>query len=254
VAATYPESPAVEFCARTHVGRVRKRNEDSLEFRADRGWAVLADGMGGYRGGDVASQVAVAAVLASLEHQARRQGTGSPDDVGRALLVSACDANAAILQVAGERPELAGMGATLVVAAFLEDCVVCAHVGDSRLYRLRQGVATRLTRDHTMLQEQVDAGIMSADEAARMGFKGMLTRGLGIAPTVKPGLGVHPLRAGDVFLLCSDGLTDLVGDDDIAAEVDPLGALEASADRLVDLANRNGGRDNVSVILARLAP
>lgn len=243
--------PFVEFCTRTDIGRVRARNEDALEVRPERGWAVLADGMGGYRGGDVASRIAVATVLAALEREAAAGRIGGVPGLLGALAAAAREANTGILRKAAAQRELAGMGATLVVAAFFPGHVVSAHVGDSRLYRLRAGVLARLTRDHTMLQEQMDSGIISAEDAARLGFKGMLTRGLGVLETVEPELGVHDARPDDLFLMCSDGLTDLVDEADIAAVIAPGGALGMLADRLVELANGNGGRDNVSVILAR---
>lgn len=241
----------VEFCARSHAGRVRERNEDSLEVRPERGWAVLADGMGGYRGGDVASRVAVAAVLRSLEHEAAAGRTTAVAALLGALAVAASDANAAILSEALVQPDLAGMGSTLVIAAFVPGYVVSAHVGDSRLYRLRGAELTLLTRDHTMLQEQIDSGIMTVEDAARLGFKGMLTRGLGVLDSVEAELGVHDAQADDLFLICSDGLTDLVDDRDVAVVLSADGDLGQRADRLVALANDNGGRDNISVILAR---
>ena len=242
----------LQFCARTHVGRARVRNEDALAVLAERGWAVLADGMGGYRGGDVASRVAVAAILRRLEHEADGGRLRVVAEVRDSLMAATRDANAAILNEALAQPQLAGMGSTVVTAAFLADHVVSVHVGDSRLYRLRDGMFEPLTRDHTMLQEQIDGGIISAADAARVGFKGMLTRGLGVSEAVEPDTAVHTVQAGDIFLLCSDGLTDMVGDDGIAAALDPVGDLAASADRLVDLANANGGRDNISVILVRV--
>lgn len=241
----------VDFCARSDVGRVRERNEDALEVRSEPGWAVLADGMGGYRGGDVASRVAVAAVLRSLERDAAVGRTTEIASLLPALAAAAQHANAEILRAALAQPALAGMGSTLVIAAFVPGHVVSAHVGDSRLYRLRGRALARLTRDHSMLQEQIDSGIITAEDAARLGFKGLLTRGLGVLATVEPELGVHDAHPGDTFLLCSDGLTDLVDDDDIAAVLAADAALEARAERLVELANRNGGRDNITVILAR---
>jgi len=245
--------PSIECCARTDVGRVRARNEDALAVRGERGWVVLADGMGGYRGGDVASRVAVDAVLQRLEEEAAAGRLEDVDGVGEALAAAARDANAAILAEARAQPQLTGMGSTLVAAVFLPGAVVSANVGDSRLYRLRTGLLEQLTRDHTMLQEQIDGGILSAADAARMEFKGMLTRGLGVLPEVEPDVGVHGARAGDLFLLCSDGLTDMVRDDDIGAALDAAGSLAASADRLIERANLNGGRDNISAVLVRVS-
>ncbi|MBD5802468.1 Serine/threonine phosphatase stp [Azoarcus sp. Aa7] len=246
-----------EFCARSDVGRVRKRNEDSLAIDERRGWAVLADGMGGYRGGDVASRMAVEVTLQRLHRELVAPDDGVPVRVAAALEAAAHDANAAIRAEAARDPNLSGMGSTLVVAVFLADCVLIAHVGDSRMYRLRGGVLERLTRDHTMLQELLDAGILAPEDVAHSQFRGLLTRGLGVSPRVQPEPGNHSARPGDVFLLCSDGLTDMLDDAAIAAVLVPVESLatrpEEAADRLVALANAQGGRDNISVILVRMA-
>lgn len=246
-----------EFCTRSDVGRVRKRNEDSLAIDERRGWAVLADGMGGYRGGDVASRLAVEAVLRRLERELVAPDDAVPGHVVAVLEGAANDANAAIRAEATRDPNLSGMGSTLVVAVFLADCVLVAHVGDSRMYRLRGGVLERLTRDHTMLQELLDAGILAPEDVAHSQFRGLLTRGLGVSPQVLPEPGSHSARPGDVFLLCSDGLTDMLDDAAIAAVLQPVESLAArpedAADRLVALANAQGGRDNISVILVRMA-
>ncbi|WP_246266042.1 PP2C family protein-serine/threonine phosphatase [Aromatoleum diolicum] len=247
----------MEFCARSDVGRVRTRNEDALEVRQTQAWALLADGMGGYRGGDVASRIAVAAALQRLEYEVSAGRAEGPDALAGVLSRAVCVANDEIRREAMKTPELSGMGSTLVVATFLADCVVSVHVGDSRLYRLSEGGLQQLTRDHTMLQELVDGGIMSAEESARSQFRGLLTRGLGVSATVVPEVGTHAARAGDIFLLCSDGLTDMLADDEIADVLASIitgdGLLAPAADRLVELANCRGGRDNISVILARMA-
>lgn len=246
-----------EFCSRSDVGRVRKRNEDSLAIDERRGWAVLADGMGGYRGGDIASRMAVEVIRRRLDRDLVAPGERVPGHVAAMLEAAAHEANAAIRAEATRDPNLSGMGSTLVVAVFLADCVVIAHVGDSRMYRLRGGVLERLTRDHTMLQELLDAGILAPEDVAHSQFRGLLTRGLGVSAQVLPEPGTHSARPGDVFLLCSDGLTDMLDDAAIAAVLQPVGSQttrpEEAADRLVALANAQGGRDNISVILVRMA-
>ena len=246
----------VELCGRSHVGRVRSRNEDYLAVREAEGWAVLADGMGGYRGGDVAARLSVEAVLGLLAAELPGDAPASPDSLSHLLWRAAAEANAAVFGEAARVPELSGMGATLVAAVFRRGCAVAVHVGDSRLYRWRAGRLVQLTRDHTMLQELVDGGIMTPDEAANSKFRGLLTRGLGVARIVVPEVGVHEALRGDLFLLCSDGLTDMLGDGDIAGLLAAgragSGGLGEVADRLVEEANRKGGRDNVSLILARV--
>ena len=245
----------VEFAANSDVGRVRTRNEDALHVCPEHGWAILADGMGGYRGGDVAAHLAVTTALRRLEYEAAAQHAGTVETVetvARSLASAVGDANAEIHRVGIAEPDLAGMGATLLAVAFLSSQVVSAHVGDSRLYRWRDGAFEQLTRDHTMLQEQVDGGMMSAEDARLSRYRGMLTRGVGVSVLVEPEVGVHGAGAGDIFLLCSDGLTDMLHDDEISTVLGGGEPLAATAERLVELANLHGGRDNVSVILARM--
>lgn len=247
----------LEFCSRSDVGRVRGRNEDSLAVDERRGWAVLADGMGGYRGGDVASRMAVDATMRRLQQDLDGPGQDEPGRIAAALDAAVREANTDIRTASARDPELSGMGSTLVVAVFLADCVLTAHVGDSRMYRLRAGVLERLTRDHTMLQQLVDAGILAPEDVAHSQFRGLLTRGLGVSPVVLPESGIHSACPGDVFLLCSDGLTDMLDDAAIATLLQPVEARatrpEDAADRLVALANERGGRDNISLILVRMA-
>ncbi|NMF87445.1 PP2C family protein-serine/threonine phosphatase [Aromatoleum petrolei] len=247
----------LEFCSRSDVGRVRKRNEDSLAVDKDRGWAVLADGMGGYRGGDVASRIAVEVTMRRLRQDLGASGADEPAHIAAVLEAAVREANAEIRAAAVRDPNVAGMGSTLVVGTFLADRVLTAHVGDSRMYRLRHGVLERLTRDHTMLQQLVDAGILAPEDVTHSQFRGLLTRGLGVAPVVVPESGTHSAGPGDVFLLCSDGLTDMLDDAAIAAALRPLAVQEIqpdeAADRLLALANAQGGRDNISLILVRMA-
>lgn len=241
----------LECACRSDVGRVRERNEDVVAVEPERGWVVLADGMGGYRGGDVAARIGVDTVMRRLAREAAGAPTASAT---AALLAGAVEAaNAEILNEGLRRQELAGMGATVVAAVFVDGHLVCAHVGDSRLYCFDRGRLIGLTRDHSWLQEQVDAGMISAAEARRMPYRGMLTRGLGVADRVDVDVAVHPLQAEALYLLCSDGLTDMLGDEDIAAVLEAAASLELAADRLVALANARGGRDNISLILARAA-
>lgn len=239
-----------EFGSSSDVGKVRRRNEDALYADPEGRYAVLADGMGGYRGGDVAAEMAVTVVRNALDEGLANMP--DRDEVARLLFDATRDANTAIYRAGQADPELAGMGCTLVMATFLEGEVVSAHVGDSRLYRLHEARLSLLTRDHTMLQEQVDGGIISAEEARSYAYRGLLTRGLGVADEVLPDLGIHDAAVGDVFLLCSDGLTDMLDDRSIAAIMARKAAVGDIAAGLVQHANDRGGRDNVSVIVGRL--
>lgn len=241
---------SIEFASYSDVGRVRTRNEDVVSIDSDHGWAVLADGMGGHRGGDVAAHLAVTTVNQQLE-SAYRPGWAA-EAAGGALLAAVQAANAAIHHAARQSIELAHMGTTLVAAICADQQLVCAHVGDSRLYRLDAGRLVRLTRDHTVVQEQIDAGLIDAGQARHSVFRGLLTRGLGAEAVVSPDLGRHAARPGDLFLMCSDGLTDMLYEDEIADLLVGGASLDAAAAQLVEAANRSGGRDNVSVIVARI--
>lgn len=240
----------LRVASRTDVGRVRARNEDCLAVLTEWNWLVLSDGMGGYRGGDVASRLAVEALS---EHSSRFGGSAREAASALEILKGAiAEANALILRTAAGQPELTGMGATLVAAIFLPGRLVVGHVGDSRLYRLRHGEMLQLTRDHTLLQEHLERGIITREGARLSPVRGMLTRALGVESTVQPDLASYPALSGDVYLMCSDGVTDMIADEELMEFMAEVADLQAAADRVVDLANHRGGRDNISLILAHL--
>ncbi len=240
-----------QFASRSDTGRVRARNEDRLQVAPERGWAVLADGMGGYRGGDVAAALAVAQVMQGLEAGSASSGGIPPDCVSGVLRRSVEAANTCIFRASLADPDLSGMGATVVAAVFLPGRLFCAHAGDSRLYRFRDGKLSLLTRDHSTLQEFVNAGLIEEDVARRAHFRGMLTRGLGVVAEVDPEMAEHDIEAGDLYLMCSDGLTDMLADEEVENELARELSPEQTVQTLVELANRRGGRDNISVIVVR---
>jgi protein phosphatase len=242
---------ALECASLTHVGMVRNRNEDALWVDAERGWLLLADGMGGHHAGDVASSLAVSNVLNSLQ-----QTDGRP---ARDLLVAGiADANTAI-RCAALRETVTGvpggeiMGSTFVGSLFSPQEIVYAHIGDSRLYLLRGGKLIQLTRDHTLVQEYVEGGLLTPELAQNHPYRGLLTRGLGVDDMIEPDVGARALEPGDRLLLCSDGLTDMVDEDMIASLLGAILPAAEIAQNLVDAANARGGRDNVSVIVAWFA-
>jgi protein phosphatase len=251
-------SAALEIATRSDPGRVRPHNEDSVFSDSVLGFAVLADGMGGYNAGEVASGMATAPLGAELARAFAERGSDQREADGQswasvALAREIERANAAIHRAAESQPQYSGMGTTLVAALFHDDRVTVAHVGDSRLYRLRGDELAQLTRDHSLLQEQVDGGIITAAQARQATNKNLVTRALGIDPSVDIEINDHDARPGDIFLLCSDGLTDMVEDDAIAKTLSSYAAQPGEgAVRLVDIANERGGRDNVSVIVVRV--
>ncbi|SFF03211.1 Stp1/IreP family PP2C-type Ser/Thr phosphatase [Paracidovorax wautersii] len=237
-----------EFCALSDCGRVRGNNEDAVLVMENARIAVLADGMGGYNAGEVASGMAVQSIAADMADWLSRAPQPG-DSVGRALERSVANANYAILSAALSHPEYSGMGTTLVVGVFLNERLVLGHVGDSRCYRWRNGVLHQLTRDHSWLQEQIDAGLLTPEQAAVSGYRNLVTRALGVDAVVQIEVNEFPVQAGDLFLLCSDGLTDMADDCTLASLMAMPLALPDMATRLVELANLMGGRDNISVVL-----
>ena len=162
-------------------------------------------------------------------------------------------ANTSIYQAAQSQPQYAGMGTTLVVALFYDNKVMVAHIGDSRLYRMRGEEFTQVSKDHSLLQEQIDAGMLTKEQAKGSSNKNLVTRAMGIDPTVEPEIHEYDTQPGDIYLLCSDGLSDMVSDEDIGMTLQALGAnLNLAVQQLVQMANDNGGRDNVSVILIKV--
>lgn len=243
-------SDALEMVVRTDPGMIRELNEDAVFANPVRGLVILADGMGGYNAGEMASGLATMMLRTALPKALAAGGKVSP---GAVLPAEIGLVNAAILRAAESQPRYAGMGTTLVVAVFRDDQMTVAHVGDSRLYRWRNGELRLLTRDHSVLREQLDSGIITAEQARQSRNRNLLTRALGVDPVVEPELAEHAVEPGDVYLLCSDGLNDMVEDGDIAAMlVSQSERLAACAAELVRAANDRGGRDNVSVALVRV--
>jgi protein phosphatase len=246
-------SHALECAFRSHVGLVRKHNEDYLFCRPEQGVLVLADGMGGHNAGEVASRVAVEAAAASL---CQTQEADTMDDLESLLAVAdAVDrANSEVFNSVEKDPSLKGMGTTLVLALFRESHIFLAHVGDSRLYRFRGGRLRALTRDHSLVQELIDNGLFDTKEEAKEAGIGdnVLTRSIGIDPFVESDVGDHELVPGDLFLMCSDGLCGRVEDARIEALLHADFDLEEMASSLEKAALDAGGRDNISLILARV--
>lgn len=243
----------------THTGMVRSHNEDSVNAETDIGLAVLADGMGGYNAGEVASGIATALItnetrsaLGRLNLQEVDKQTGEPTPI-QLLRDVVVRANTSIFQSANSQPQYAGMGTTLVMGLFSDNKVTVAHIGDSRCYRLRDNRLEQITRDHSLLQEQIDSGLLTKEAARRSQNKNLVTRALGIDANVVPEIHMHDVMTGDVYLLCSDGLNDMVEDEDIELTVSSLSAnLPLAASQLVQMANDAGGRDNISVVLVKI--
>ncbi len=248
----------LHLAGKTDAGLLRAHNEDSIVVNAGHGFAILADGMGGYNAGEVASDIATVVLAELLEDRLQVQGwdlrPSNRSSHIHTLIVEAINkANESILELAQNEPQYSGMGTTLVMALFHYDKVTIAHIGDSRAYRFRQGVIEQITRDHSLVQEQIDAGLVSAELAQFSHNKNLITRALGIAQQVEADIHEYPTEVGDIYLLCSDGLTDMVSRQEIYDIVNTAGAdLEAACNTLIDRANAHGGRDNISAILVKV--
>ncbi len=234
--------------ARTDVGVVRSGNEDTYLMENDRGLFVVADGMGGHAAGEVASEMA-----ATLVSQNFTPSRGMSDDELMAQMVSAIRAaNGAIFDRTLSEQDKRGMGTTVTAMKLLPRRYLIGQVGDSRAYILRGGTFTQITKDHSYVQEQVDAGRLSPEEARVHPYANVITRCVGSSGDVVPDLYVGTLEAGDLVLLASDGLSGMVEDEDLQAILEAGGSLEELVDQMIAEANRRGGLDNITVILVRI--
>lgn len=251
-------SEVLEIAGHTDTGLVRNHNEDYLGWDPELGLVVVADGMGGYRAGEVASAIAVKTVLEFVGERLDDVRGGAEDaDTGLTpesmLLGDAIRrANLIIHRASQNQPQCAGMGTTVVACLFHDNRVSVAHVGDSRLYRLRAGTLDQVTTDHSLIAELVARGYYTPEEARKSQNKNLVTRALGVEKGVEVTVSEEPVVPGDSFLLCTDGLSDLVEDGNIGLTISNFGAnLQAAAEQLVRHANENGGRDNITALLVR---
>jgi protein phosphatase len=242
----------LEFFSATDVGRARDNNEDSVELDEAAGLAVLADGMGGYNAGEVASQMLTTFISTELGRWLKDSGRDAKaGEVKRAMDICVDNANRAIFDAANTNPRFAGMGTTLVLGVFRPEGLLLGHVGDSRGYRLRAGKLSQVTRDHSLLQEQIDAGLLTAEEAAYSSNKNLVTRAVGVEDTVMLELHLHEVLPGDIYLFCSDGLSDMLDDSTLEQLLNGNPALPDAGRSLITAANDMGGRDNSALVLAR---
>jgi len=241
------------FVTRTDPGRARENNEDAVVVDGDTQLCVLADGMGGYNAGEIASGMATAFIKSEMVRWLTEAGRGAKTrEIRRALEICVDNANRSIFNAADSNPQYSGMGTTLVVGVFRGTTLILGHIGDSRCYRMRNGEFTQITKDHSLLQEQIDAGLITHEQAAGSSIKNLVTRALGVEDAVALDLSEHEVEVGDTYLMCSDGLSDMVDDAEIASILGGPAPMEQRADSLVTAANAHGGRDNISVLLVQV--
>lgn len=232
---------------KTDQGLHRTKNEDAILVDQDRGFCLVADGIGGSAAGEVASQMFAKTALEVFSTD-QRTGNAGADPVQTAFQI----ANDRILAYAQNTPACKGMGCTAELLALRENYFVLGHMGDSRTYRLRKGVLKRLTKDHSLVQDQLEQGLITKEEARHHSFKNVILRAVGIQKN--PSLDI--LRGntfpGDVFLLCSDGLSDMIADNEIKTHLASSEDIKKKVTALIDAANASGGKDNISVVLVQI--
>lgn len=240
-----------DICIATDPGLARENNEDAAAFDVETQLCILADGMGGYNAGEIASSMAVAFIKSEMSRWLVQAGkNANTKEVRRAMEICVANANHSIYNAANSNPQYSGMGTTLVMAAFLGDRIMVGHIGDSRCYRLRGEQFQQITKDHSLLQEQMDAGLLTPEQALTSSNKNLVTRALGVEDTVMLEVNEFKVESGDTYLMCSDGLSDMVRDELISKIIMAEGDLQQKAQQLIAAANEAGGRDNISVVLA----
>ena len=240
----------------SHVGRQRQHNEDSYLVADDAKLFLVADGMGGHAAGEIASRIAVDAISEFIQHSKEDEGTWphAYDEHFRRttnrLMAAVRMANTRVLEAMRKDARLRGMGTTVVASLADDQYVAVAHVGDSRAYLVRDGQLSRLTNDHSWVFEQVRAGMLTEAEAEKHPLRNVITRALGGALSVNPDAAEVESKPGDVYLLCSDGLTGMVPEEEILRIVtENAGDLDQACKQLIDSANERGGLDNITAIL-----
>lgn len=242
----------LEFFSATDTGRERNNNEDAVALDEDARLVALADGMGGYNAGEVASSMVTSFIKTELGRWLLEATDQASDaEVKRAMDICVDNANRAIFNAANSNPQYAGMGTTLVLGVFRQGRLLLGHIGDSRAYRLRGGRMTQITHDHSLLQEQIDAGLITQQQAAVSASRNLVTRALGVEELVLLEINEFEVRPDDLYLLCSDGLSEMVAHAELAALLGARSSLEEKSQRLIEAANNHGGRDNISVVLAK---
>ncbi len=239
---------SITSAGRTDVGVIRSGNEDNYLMVPDRGVFIVADGMGGHAAGEVASEMAVRIIARELGDISSRTDQEASERIRNSII----EANAAIFQRTLSEQDKRGMGTTATAMVVLGDNYLIGQVGDSRAYVLRKGDLLQLTKDHSYVQEQVDAGYLSPEEARTHPYSNVITRCVGANVDVTPDVYSGALQTGDVYLLASDGITGMIEDEDLSEMMTKLTEPQQLADALVDEANRRGGLDNVTVIVIRV--
>jgi serine/threonine protein phosphatase PrpC len=249
----------VRFSGETNVGMKRDHNEDSYYLPLSERLAIVADGMGGHASGEVASRMAVETIVGFFRETEEEQELTWPFKIDRGhrhdmnrMTTAIKLANLKIHQEAQRNPACHGMGTTVVSTLFLDDALIIGHVGDSRLYRFRDGRLEQLTEDHSLLNDYIKMKHLTPEEIAAFPHKNVIVRALGMKASVQVDVIVDGPRLNDVYVLCSDGLSGMVPDGEVASLLANEQDLDRVCDRLIATANSNGGLDNITVVAVRL--
>jgi protein phosphatase len=238
----------IEFFGLTDVGLVRNNNEDAYLINSSGSYCLVADGMGGAAAGETASYIFSQTASEIFADQIVANEQEAVERIQKSFRV----ANDRILEHVAHNPQHEGMGCTAELLAFTPTGFVIGHMGDSRTYRLRQGLFKQLTKDHSLVQDQLDQGLITEEQARSHSMRNVILRAVGVRPSPALDTLRGPIYQGDLFMLCSDGLTDLVDDGDIARVLSDNGQLQSKLEQLVDLAKQAGGKDNITVVLAEI--
>jgi len=239
----------VTFFGKSDVGRKRDKNEDAYIVDPDIGFALVADGMGGAAAGEVASRIFT---QTSSEVFAGYAGARTDETVVELVQKSFSLANRRILDHVKENVHHAGMGCTAEILAFSDRSFIVGHVGDSRSYRFRNGALKQLTKDHSLVEDQVEQGLITKDEARNHRLRNVLLRAVGVNEELALDIVSGSFYAGDIFLLCSDGLTDMIDDERLVEILSSNDSGDVKSDELIAAANEAGGKDNITVVLAQV--
>ena len=255
------DSVLLRFSGLTDVGLKRAHNEDSLFLPNRERLAIVADGMGGHASGEVASKLAVESVAEYMAATCEESSVTWPYKLAQGdryhinrLTVAIKLANMRIHEEAQRRTDRQGMGTTIVAALFLDDKVIIGHVGDSRVYRFRNRQLTQLTEDHSLLNDYMRMKKMSTEEVDNFPHKNVIVRALGMRDTVQVDVVADTFRPWDIYISCSDGLTGMIDDDELARILQETVDLDEACARLISVANQHGGVDNITCILSRVEP
>ena len=241
----------LEMAALTHKGMVREQNEDALYYSERDRTIIVCDGMGGHAGGSIASELAVEVVSNGIR-QMKPHDWASEEKVIEAVKNAIFKANDHILSRAHSDPSLYDMGTTITMLAFMDDRVITANIGDSRIYRIADGQLEQVSQDHSLVAERIAAGELDPNSQEARMLSNILTRALGM-DRITVDITIETLVPGDVYLLCTDGLSDMVSNADICRVVNENDDLQLACVRLIDLANRRGGNDNITAATARIS-